>query len=410
MNCLHLTILIPVILAAGSGSVQGRDVLEPSELVYIGAFSLPVTEGDCGWDWGGDGMAYHPDGDPEGPDDGFPGSIFATGHDWYQMVSEISIPVPVISSDPDELNRAVTLQDFVDVRGSLFPEMEMPRAGLAVAGSPDGSGEPVLYFCWGQHMQEGESGPAHGWVSTDLSREPAGLWSVGGLPNYLTCDYMTPVPALWSRRVPGGDRIATGRFRDGGQGACGPSLFVFDPAGMSDRAGSELETAVLLRYGDYTAPDSMKLPAYHHSDQWSGCAWATSAAGDAVIFAGTKGTGECWYGFENGVVWPEEPPYPPVPDYPFEQRGWWSSGFAAVLLFYDPMALQLVAEGEMEPWEPEPCCQLCVDGLLYRQDGGGGAIQRLGACCFDSAGGLLYVLEPRADGDRPVVHVWRVRG
>ena len=46
-------------------------------------------------------MTYFPHGDPDGPDDGYPGSIFATGHAWEHQISEITIPAPVISETKD---------------------------------------------------------------------------------------------------------------------------------------------------------------------------------------------------------------------------------------------------------------------------------------------------------------------
>jgi len=33
----------------------------------------------------------------------------------------------------------------------------------------------------------------------------------------------------------------------------------------------------------------------------------------------------------------------------------------------------------------------------------------VGAAAFDRERGLLYILEPLADADKPLVHVWRVR-
>jgi hypothetical protein len=37
-------------------------------------------------------------------------------------------------------------------------------------------------------------------------------------------------------------------------------------------------------------------------------------------------------------------------------------------------------------------------------------LNHLGAAAFDRQRGLLYVLEPLADEDRSIVHVWRVEG
>jgi len=108
--------------------------IQPSDLAYLGAFRLPSDAPDeVGWMWSGEALTYYPDGDPDGPDDGFPGSLFGTGHNWNQYVSEISIPVPVISpgKNLEELNTATTLQPFQDIRGGLFDwPLEQPRAGL----------------------------------------------------------------------------------------------------------------------------------------------------------------------------------------------------------------------------------------------------------------------------------------
>lgn len=58
------------------------DLIRPEDLVYKGAFRLPDSDGSDqkSWDWGGSAMVYYPNGDLQGLNDGYPGSIFATGH------------------------------------------------------------------------------------------------------------------------------------------------------------------------------------------------------------------------------------------------------------------------------------------------------------------------------------------
>jgi len=34
---------------------------------------------------------------------------------------------------------------------------------------------------------------------------------------------------------------------------------------------------------------------------------------------------------------------------------------------------------------------------------------RIGAVAYDRKGDHLFVIEPRADGAKPVIHVWRMR-
>lgn len=72
--------------------------IQPGDLRYVGAFRLPdCSQKEASWEYSGEALTYCPVGDPDGPDDGFPGSLYGVGHDWKQYVSEISIPVPIIS-------------------------------------------------------------------------------------------------------------------------------------------------------------------------------------------------------------------------------------------------------------------------------------------------------------------------
>jgi len=390
--------------------------LEPDDLVYRGAFRLPGPSGGSNWSWCGDGLAYRAGGDPDGPDDGYPGSLFGFGHDHQHFVSEISIPAPVVSQakKPAELPTAGTLQPFADIRAGHFTDYEIPRADLAYL-PPQGEQErPKLYFCFGQHMHETFKGPTHCWCEVDLANpQTAGPWTVGGLTEYVTSDYLFPIPKAWADAHVGGMRLATGRFRDGGQGSQGPTLFALAPwhHGNPPEAGTRLKAVTLLRYSVVTEDPDAKhgLRGYHHSDEWAGAAWLTDGSRAAVVFVGTKGQGKCWYGFANGVVWPEEGPWPEVPPYPNDQRGWWSERFVRQMLFYDPADLARVVAGTMKPHEPQPYAVVDLDPVLFsikgKQD-----LSKVMACAADAACGRLYVLERNADeNDRALVHVWEVK-
>jgi len=388
--------------------------LGPDDLVYKGAFRLPGPSGASDWGWSGDALAYRPDGDPKGSDDGYPGSLFGIGHDHQHHVSEISIPAPAVSKakNPADLPAAKTLQPFADVRAGHFTEYEIPRAGLAFLPPMGKQTAPKLYFCFGQHMHEEFKGPTHCWCDLDLAKpNTAGPWRTGDYSEYVAADYLFPIPKAWADANTGGLRLATGRFRDGGQGGQGPSIFAIGPwlQGNPPPAGAPLKTVPLLLYTDVTAEEQHTLRDYHHADEWTGGAWLTAGTKAAVVFAGTKGVGKCWYGFANGVVWPEEGPWPPVPPHPNDQRGWWSTGFEGRMLFYDPADLAAVAAGKMKPWEPQPYAVKTIDDCLF----GIKSPQQLThvrACAFDRERGHLYVIEFRGDEeDKSLVHVWTVR-
>ncbi len=383
-------------------------LIMPDDLVYVGAFRLPSDAPDeFGWLWSGNALTFYPDGDPSGSADGYPGSLFGTGHNWNTYVSEIDIPQPVISAakNLEELNTAATLQPFADIQGGMFGYLEIPRVGLEYLPAQGDQDSGKLYFAWAQHMGEGDTFATHGWADLDLSNpQPAGLWHIGDLPNYVTGDYLFEIPAEWADAYTGGRSLATGRFRDGGQGAEGPSIFAIAPwqEGNPPPDGAALPYVTLLTYDDVTTDNPAMMNDYHHSDEWNGAAWLTAGDRAAVVFAGNKGHGENWYGCSDGTVWEE--PYPEA----CAERGWWSTSFEAQIIFYDPADLAAAATGERDPRESQPYAVLSIDDVLYNSVPGDQFKERLGAAAFDRASGLLYVMEQFGDEDKPLIHVWRI--
>ncbi len=409
----------------------GGSLIQPGDLVYQGAFRLPDTDDDLGWAWSGHAMAYYPDGDASGPDDGTPGSLFATGHNHKQWVSEISIPVPVISRSKNakELNTARTLQPFANIRGTLFDQLEgfqdfpgtLAKAGLAYLPKQGSQTTGKLYFCWGYHIQQvpqdtneslqGQPDVSHGWSEVNLSDpQRAGAWTIDNYINFVTSDYLFPIDPAWAAANTPGKLLATGRFRDGGQGGRGPSLIAFGPwnEGNPPPPGARLSAVPLLLYTNILASDDFTMKNYSHADDWTDGAWLTAGGKSAVIFVGTKAQGKAWYGFADGTVWPEEGPFPPVPAPPNDERGWWSERFAAQIIFYNPADLAAVAQGKMKPHEPQPYATLDIDQFLWAVKS---TRQRyhVGAASFDPARGVLYIIEPLVDEDKPLIHVWKVK-
>jgi len=372
-------------------------------------------------------MAYSPGGDPAGPADGHPGSLFVVGHDHHQMVSEISIPRPVdpAGGDVGTLDTATTLQAFRDITGGMFGELEIPRAGLAVLPPQGGQTTPKLHFCWGQHFQD--FAPSHGWCELDLEQPmAAGPWYFGEYTNYVSNDYLFPIPTDWAGTNTPGQLLASGRFRDGLWSGRGPALFAYGPwiDGDPPVPGQRIDSITpLLLYGvdqpgtpEIGASDAMAMNGFNEPDEWSGGAWLTAKGRSAVILVGTKAIGRSWYGFANGVEYPigsNDPPdeYPEVPDWPYDQRGWWSEGIEAQIIFFDPAELGAVARGDMETWEPQPYATLSIDGQLLDPgfDLERGKRYLVGAAAFDRGNRLLYVVERMADEEeKSVIHVWRI--
>lgn len=432
-------------------------LVSPADFEYLGAFRLP-DDGDRPYtfEYGGNAMTFNPGGDPTGPDDGFPGSLFISGHDRLPygelpdggQVAEVDIPVPTRTGDVTALNTAGFLQGFANVTDGFFTGLdEIPRLGLAYLDTP--ATGPLLHITWGQHLQFDLGTPTHAWFSTDLSNpDMQGEWYIDDLSPYSVTGYLFTIPANWAETHTDGQQLATGRYRDGGWSGMGPSLVAYQPwvdeNGTPAADGTHLDATVLLLYesSENTAAIEHAMTGYQHPDEWEGGAWVVTPSGKtAVLFAGTKSLGEkYWYGWVN----PDGPQAAcvetemlgeftlcyqadgtPCPQSDLggcsghnDYRGWWSDRFEAEIILYDPADLAKVATGEMESWEPQPYAVLSLEDVLFHNPSGVDADMlgtgdqrrfRIGDVAYDPVNGLLYVLELYADGAKPVVHVWRIK-
>jgi hypothetical protein len=422
-------------------------LLQPEDLAYLGAFRLPDAAPGAGneqsWEYGLQALTYRPDGDPDGGEDGFPGSLIGTGYDVLNYASEISIPAPSTSRDLEQLNTAATLQEFYDVRGGLFDGLdEIPRVGMQYLPAGAGRSSATLHLAWGQHHHdEGEPSDtaSHAWCDLDLSQpNTAGAWWIGDESLYSVNGYIFAIPQAWANLYTGGATLATGRYRDGGWSGKGPTLFAYAPwlAGDPPAPGTHLEAHTLLLYSRAGDEHDFRLNGYHDSDEWEGGAWITAGDRTAVVFAGTKGGGDYWwYGYNSpaadGMPCVDQPEAPTcfgsdgtecAPEvsgqcegYIEESKGWWSSRFDAQIIFYDPADFAAVLDGSMEPHEPQPYAVLDIDEHLFLNEAveavlgtGDQRIYRVGEMAYDRERGLLYLPERFADEAKPVIHVWGV--
>jgi hypothetical protein len=253
------------------------------------------------------------------------------------------------------------------------------------------------------------------------------LWVFDGYTNYVTDDYLFAIPPAWAETYAPGFLLAGGRAREGPWSGRGPALFAYTP--WADGAplppgGTLRSVKPLLLYGrqppgevEIVSDETMQMQNYADADHWWGGAWLTAGDKSAVAFVGTKAVGASWYGFANGLVWDYEcaehtpPTCPEVPEWPYDDRGYWAEGYQAQIIFYDPADLGAVARGEMQPWEPQPYAVLALDEYLFDPQVRVEDYKRdlVGAAAFDREHGLLYIIERLADEYKSVVHVFRLR-
>ena len=455
MTTLSAAMAVALVVEISHASASDR--LMPRDFVYVGAFRLPVAgERPKTFEYGGTAMTFRPDGDALGGKDGFPGSLFISGHVRLaygeltngNQIAEITIPKPSLARQVSRLPRARFLQRFHDIARGRFKGLdEIPRMGLQYLKTTNTSA--LIHIAWGQHFQPTPPAPSHGWFRPTLARpEFRGEWFVAGDNPYSVNGYLFEIPKAWADKNVGGRVLATGRFRDGGWSGLGPSLYAYRPwdprTGAARPPRSRLKSVVLLQYPTSRQTNRMNraLKGYQHPDDWKGGAWITTQFGkSAVLFAGTKSVGaKYWYGFVrpagaartcvHGASVGQFPacrtagggtcPKGEMVECKGHNgtRGWWSMRFAARFILYDPADLAKVAAGKMKPWQPQPYAHVDVDQHLFHNPSktepamlgtGRQRRYRIGAVAYDRARGLVYVLEPFADGAQPVGHVWRIR-
>lgn len=358
--------------------------INPDSIEYLGAFRLPSGgTGYASWNYGGAGLAYYPDGDSTGPNDGFPGSLYGIGHCYEWLISEVSIPVPVISPthDLNELNTATTLQDFSKVDVGLNSDEIFGLEYMSPQGSQTAA---KLYFGQGRMFPINDK-PNHGWCNIDLSNpEPAGLWYIGNLPTVESGYSLFEIPDDWANANIGGKKLATGRHRWGQGSGEGPRIFAVAPwqDGNPPPDSTNLNYQTLLRYESST----QAINGYRITDNWHEGAWLTNGNNSAVVICTHLGYGCIWY--DHAVF---------------------SDYRVSALQFFNPSDLKAVVDNQIQPYEPQPYATLDISSVLYSYDCNNVSQGiKIRGMAYDRQRGLLYIAEYKGDGDKPLIHVWRI--
>ncbi len=365
---------------------QKRDtVINPyTDLEYQGAFRLPGRSGGSRWGYGGRGLTHYSQGDPDGPDDGYPGSLFGFGHVYQMYVSEISIPEPVISPTKNmkDLNTATTLQPFSKVDNFDHPGLSIPIGDIAYLPKQENQQSDKLYYIFGGNYNWNKI-PSHSASDLTLAHPNSqGWWYVGNAdgepPYYSTVFYLFDIPKEWADTYVEGRLLATGGTRSGAYSGFGNAIYALAPWKDGDPFPAyegELSYIRLLEYGQTIGVNTQD--GREVTDEWNGGAWLTSRNKSAIVFVGNKGYGETTY-----------------------DGGYGSTLSRPSLMFYDPAEITEVVNGTKQSYEPQPYAIVDVGEYLFRDD------PHLMSSAFDRQNGLLYVFE--ANQSDPLMHVWKV--
>ncbi len=439
-------------IAEGKASVPSADwqreklparATKPEQLKYMGAFNMPKDGGGSGhlsWPHAGSfsGLTYCPKGDSKGAGDGFPGSLFGTTHPSTHAISEISIPVPKIPKKKSHtgLNYAKTLQPFKSISARVVTKgggkwgMRLRGIGyMSARGKQDGD---RIYF-GGFRSYVSPKNWSRGSVSADLSKlKVDGLWQLEGQGAYNGVADLMEIPKEWADKhcdgmylAWSGNILATGspRYAIGR----GPAVIATAPwrDGNPPKPGQRLKCKVLLQYGGYRCSKQEEIRDRQRADGWHGAAWTATGNRSAIVFFGIKDMGETYYGYAKtpeGYKVYDNDRRNPLPGtngsrfvykdfngkvHPCHKvkgyRGYKPDFPKACIYLYDPNDLAKVAQGKMKPYEPQYYARLDVSKYMFQKR------NTPRGCGYDRKNNLLYVLECRASGKLPVVHVWKIQ-
>lgn len=392
--------------------------LHASELVYRGAFAVP----DDAFAYGGRALTFYPNGDPTGPADAYPGSLYVAGLAPSGLVGEISIPRPEIgAADFSALPVASVLREPADPTGGWFDNctyapdcMYREIGGLAYL---DGQ-QKIAWNLLDWYNVARIDQDSLGWCNLDFS-DAAGVWHIGPRDgsdlyhNAKASDYLFTAPQSLATLSLNGRSLLAGQHREAGAlgGSQGPSLYATAPwqDGNPPAAGAELGAQPLLYYResyncvwlDENAINPQPgaalcdYPGYRAADSWQGGAWVEVAGRSAVLFFGRKGLGPNCYDTGSTCSDPCE-----------ESKGYHAYPYAPQILFYDTDELLAAAAGARAPWTVLPYETFSAADLMLRRSD----CAAFGAAALDRANNRLYVAEHLAgESGETAIHVWDIQ-
>lgn len=386
------------------------DLITPANFKYLGGFRPPLHHDSGTFGYGGTGLAFRPNGDPSGPNDGFSGSLYVMGHRHEQLVAEIDIPVPKISTAKkiDDLPVAKVLQGLSDITSGLRKRLTQGASEPFKIGGMHVVGNRLHWTLYKYYNVTGVDYSSHGLTSLNLSNKAIrGLWHVGpkdsGAPeyhSYKSAGYIFDIPQPIADRYFQGRNLASGlQISTGLQfSSQGPAMIAYRVDNENKPANSTLSAQPVLWYSE-----ADPLKNHHPVDSWKGAAWLTLGQKQAVIFVGRKGYGPVRY--ES-----------PRADDCLEGKGYHADSYSAEVLFYRPQDLIAGMKKKVpstKPWYRwnEQASDGGLNAMMYQD-----CAPEIGGVAYDRRNQLLYISEVQAAflksnefEPMPIIHVFRIQ-
>lgn len=374
--------------------------LSPEAFTYLGAFLLPTE-----FDWGARGITYYPEGNNN------KGSLFVTGFEAEPaLLGEVTIPQPIIESDPFALPIAEILLAPTPFDGSLIEEQLEPSTTFVgdiefVPKRANQDSDKIYGSADWWYAVENRDFPTI-WFSELDGSNPRGLFHVGEevspFHGNRTGDYLFTVPQWYADKYLGGRVLLTGKSRGTDTGSQGPALYAFNPWEEENPQGNLDAIPILwyrFIYPECAGPNVGEKSACDYTDftmcdKWLGGSFVESGDQRAILLFGVKGLGD------NGYGQPESEsacnPYQGYHCDPLERQ----------VIFYDIDELGEAAQGKREAWTVVPY-HIWRPAEFYLGDVNGYTCGETGGMTFDPLTHRLYMVEKGVgENNAAVVHVW----
>ncbi|OGJ85878.1 MAG: hypothetical protein A2268_12480 [Candidatus Raymondbacteria bacterium RifOxyA12_full_50_37] len=389
------TVFIGAIFSLVLAQQDQDKLLFPKDIVYEGSFSVNggprVGCDECGtFTYGAAAFGYYPHGDPTGPDDGYPGSLFGSGHAWNHWMVEVNIPTPVISTAKNiaDLHETTPLQPWADPFSGIPDAYQTNVWGLLYLEAQGTQSNGKVYATVGQdEIWVPPNGNSIAWLDPDLSNpNTGGLWRLDTFARWDIGRYMCEIPKEWADSNTPGKILGCGRERN--TGAEGPNLFACAPweNGNTPAPGDTIDGVPLLHFTD--KGEKMFTPL----SNYTGIAWLTYGSRSAVILYAVLD-----FSMDHGY-----------------ESGHFSLGVFPCFVFYDPSDLSDVVHGRKKSSDPRWYARKNLNQFMYGEPGpkGGNMDMEAGSSygsgmAYDREHGKIYIGQ-RIPSQGVFIHVFKI--
>lgn len=389
--------------AVRTDASENRRLVRAEHLVYRGAFVLPA-DGDDGYAYGGTSIGYNADNN----------SLFVRGHDWYQLVGEVSVPEPVIADDVRSLNTAAVLQTLTDVtEGNLgrVGDGGSPISGCKVGGLLVHDGR-LIGTSWAYYDAGGSARRSHftSGLDLDAAGDFSGMYTVGAYNPGFVAGYLARVPEDWREALGGPVLTGLGGIPIISRSSYGPAASVFDPAdlGRVDPVHAPLLVGYPAQHPTLgTWGNSREVnPEFNMATGITGAVFPSGS--DSVLFFGTTGIGVPRYGAGTSDPALDGQPVPGTDgavvyayDPASSAKGCHAYPYVGYVWAYRAADLARVAAGEIQPWQVAPYATWEMP-FPFGPDGHDG----IAGAAYDPVRQRILVSQYNAVNASPVIHVY----